>query len=242
MKFWEFKNEGERAALYLYGEISTESWWGDEVTPKEFKEDLDACSGPLDVHINSGGGEVFAGQAIYNMLKRYDGDVTVYIDGLAASIASVIAMAGDRIVMPANALLMIHNAWTYGAGNRRRMTRTVSFAMVLACSNPVSVTFFFFVVLMLPWMADAGGFFVGASLGKHKLCPDISPHKTIEGAIGGIVVGIFEVECGNRGRSIDFDRNGTFVVAFFGSADRGIAWADSGNFTGLVNGGDGFIG
>ena len=123
MKFWEFKNEGEQAALYLYGEISTESWWGDEVTPKEFKKDLDACSGPLDVHINSGGGEVFAGQAIYNMLKRYDGDVTVYIDGLAASIASVIAMAGDRIVMPANALMMIHNAWTYGMGNRNDLRK-----------------------------------------------------------------------------------------------------------------------
>lgn len=118
MKFWEFKNEAGRSELYLYGEISTESWWGDEVTPKDFKRDLDECSGPLDVHINSGGGEVFAGQAIYNMLKRYDGgDVTVYIDGLAASIASVIAMAGDRIVMPENAMLMIHNAWTYVVGN-----------------------------------------------------------------------------------------------------------------------------
>ena len=60
-------------------------------------------------------------------------------------------------------------------------------AMVLACSNPVSVTFFFFVVLMLPWMADAGGFFVGASMGRHKLCPEISPKKTVEGAIGGIL-------------------------------------------------------
>lgn len=123
-KFWQFKNEAERSELYLYGDISTESWWGDEVTPKDFKKDLDECSGPLDVHINSGGGEVFAGQAIYNMLKRYDGgDVTVYIDGLAASIASVIAMAGDRIVMPENAMLMIHNAWTYAAGNRDYMRK-----------------------------------------------------------------------------------------------------------------------
>ena len=69
-------------------------------------------------------------------------------------------------------------------------TLLVSFgmsALVIACSSEISPTFFFFVVLMLPWMADAGGFFVGASLGKHKLCPEISPKKTVEGAIGGIL-------------------------------------------------------
>lgn len=124
-KFWEFKalanNEGE---LYLYGEIaSAESWWGDgtEVTPKGFKDELDALGdiSTLNVYVNSPGGDVFAGQAIYSQLKRHKATVNVYIDGLAASIASVIAMAGDTIHMPKNAMLMIHNAWSIAMGNAK---------------------------------------------------------------------------------------------------------------------------
>lgn len=122
-KFWDFKakqtdtsNEGE---LMLYGDISSSSWWGDEVTPKQFKADLDALGdiSNLNVYINSGGGDVFAGQAIYTMLKRHSATVNVYIDGLAASIASVIAMAGDIIHMPKNASMMVHNPWTVMMGN-----------------------------------------------------------------------------------------------------------------------------
>ena len=116
-KCWKFRNEAGRCALTIYGYIEEVSLWGDEITPQTFKEELDACSGPLDVFINSGGGDAFAGHAIYNILKRYEGETTVYIDGLAASIASVIAMAGDRIVMPANALMMIHDAWGGASGN-----------------------------------------------------------------------------------------------------------------------------
>ena len=70
----------------------------------------------LNIYVNSGGGSVFAGLAIYNMLKR-KGSKTVYVDGVAASIASVIALAGDRIVIPSNAFLMIHKPWTISAGN-----------------------------------------------------------------------------------------------------------------------------
>lgn len=123
-KFWNLKNESGKTELYIYGDIEAVQFWGDELTPQVIQQQLDGCSGPLDVYINSGGGDVFAGQTIYNMLKRYNGAVTVHIDGLAASIASVIAMAGDRIVMPENALLMIHNAWAISAGNageHRRM-------------------------------------------------------------------------------------------------------------------------
>ena len=123
-KFWNLKNESGKTELYIYGDIEATQFWGDELTPQVIQQQLDGCSGPLDVYINSGGGDVFAGQTIYNMLKRYNGAVTVHIDGLAASIASVIAMAGDRIVMPENALLMIHNAWAISAGNageHRRM-------------------------------------------------------------------------------------------------------------------------
>lgn len=119
-KFWNFKNVSESAGeLLIYGPIASESWWGDEVTPKQFKEDLDKLGdvSELNIYINSGGGDVFAGQAIHSILKRHNAKKTVYVDGLAASIASVVAMAGDTIVMPKNAMMMIHKAWTMAVGN-----------------------------------------------------------------------------------------------------------------------------
>jgi len=119
-KFWSMKAlDNKTGEVLLYGEISDVSWWGDEVTPKQFKEDLDALGDveTIKVFINSPGGDVFAGQAIYSMLKRHKAQVHVYIDGLAASIASLIAMAGDKVVMPANAMMMIHNPWTFAVGN-----------------------------------------------------------------------------------------------------------------------------
>lgn len=124
-KFWNFKAADKRAELQLYGDISDASWWGDEITPKQFKADLDALGdiSELDIYINSGGGDVFAGFAIYNMLKRHAATKTVYVDGLAASIASVIAMVGDKIVMPENAMMMIHNAWTIAIGNKAEIRK-----------------------------------------------------------------------------------------------------------------------
>jgi len=115
-KFGQFKNASNNVGeLMLYGDIASESWWGNEVTPKDFKTDLDALGKitHLDIYINSNGGDIFAGQAIYAMLQRIEATITVHIDGLAASIASVIAMAasreGDKIVMPKGSMLMIHN-------------------------------------------------------------------------------------------------------------------------------------
>jgi ATP-dependent Clp protease protease subunit len=103
----------------IYGPISNETWWGDETTPLLFKADLDRLGDitELNLYINSDGGDVFAGQAIYSMLKRHKAKVIVHVDGLAASIASVIAMAGDVVHMPINAMLMIHNPMTHAAGN-----------------------------------------------------------------------------------------------------------------------------
>jgi ATP-dependent Clp protease protease subunit len=128
MKFWEFKakkDDSKTGELMLYGEISNYTWWGDEITPKEFKKDLDGLGDieNLNIFINSGGGDVFAGQSIYSMLKRHKAYKTVYIDGLAASIASVVAMAGNRVVMPKNAMLMIHKAWSIGIGNANDMRK-----------------------------------------------------------------------------------------------------------------------
>lgn len=119
-KFWNFiKNSESTGDLQLYGEIANETWWGDEVTPRDFKNDLDNMGdiSTLNVYINSPGGDVFAGQAIHSMLKRHKAKVNVYVDGLAASIASVIAMAGDKVIMPKNSMMMVHNPWSIVAGN-----------------------------------------------------------------------------------------------------------------------------
>src|SRR5690554_4888276 len=103
-KFWRFKNatgDDGVGELYLYGEISDTTWWGDEVTPKQFITDLKSLGDirTLNVYINSYGGDVFAGHAIHSQLKRHKATINVYIDGVAASAASIIAMAGDTIFM-----------------------------------------------------------------------------------------------------------------------------------------------
>lgn len=113
-KFWQFRNAANDPSigeLYLYGEISDATWWGDEVTPKQFIEDLKSLGDikTLNVYINSYGGDVFAAHAIHSQLKRHKAKVNVYIDGVAASAASIIAMAGDTIYMPANAMMMVHH-------------------------------------------------------------------------------------------------------------------------------------
>ncbi len=111
-KFWNFRNEAEAetAELLLYGDIANETWYGDEATPKQFAEDLDKCGGkPLNVRINSPGGDVFAAHAIYNQLKDYAGDVSITIDGMCASAATIVACAGGHVTMPSNAVYMIHN-------------------------------------------------------------------------------------------------------------------------------------
>lgn len=109
----QFKRETDAAVdLYIYGDIVSESfckWFEEDTYPMEVRDMIKNADGrDINVHINSGGGSVFAGIAIYNMLKNYEGTVTTYIDGLAASIASVIAMAGDRIVMRTGSNLMVH--------------------------------------------------------------------------------------------------------------------------------------
>jgi ATP-dependent Clp protease protease subunit len=130
-KFWNWvKNEGDPNAdaertLFLSGEISDETWYGDEVTPKLFKDELNAGSGNITVWINSPGGDVFAAAQIYNMLRDYKGSVTVKIDGLAASAASVIAVAGDTVLMSPVAMMMIHNPATIAMGDVGDMEKAI---------------------------------------------------------------------------------------------------------------------
>ena len=122
-KFWNWvRNEGERT-LFLNGEISDETWYGDEVTPKLFKDELLSGEGDITVWINSPGGDVFAAAQIYNMLMDYKGNVTVKIDGLAASAASVIAMAGTKVLMSPVAMMMIHNPATIAIGDTAEMKK-----------------------------------------------------------------------------------------------------------------------
>lgn len=124
-KFWNWvKNDAEEErTLVLDGEISDETWYGDEVTPKLFEKELNAGTGNITVWINSPGGDVFAAAQIYNMLMEYKGDVTVKIDALAASAASVIAMAGTRVLMSPVSLMMIHNPMTIAIGDSREMQK-----------------------------------------------------------------------------------------------------------------------
>ncbi|WP_131042357.1 head maturation protease, ClpP-related [Clostridioides difficile] len=117
-EFLKVKNSTETSAdLYFYGDIVCDEWdaWTEEDQyPLAIKDFLMNEQGKnLKIYINSGGGSVFAGMAIYNMLKRHDGYKTVYIDGVAASIASVIALAGDKVVIPSNAYFMIHKPWQF---------------------------------------------------------------------------------------------------------------------------------
>ena len=130
-KFWNWvKNDGDdefgsERTLYLNGEISDETWYGDEVTPQMFKDELNAGSGDITIWINSPGGDCFAAAQIYNLLMDYKGNVTVKIDGLAASAASVIAMAGTKVCMSPVAMLMIHNPATVAIGDEGEMQKAI---------------------------------------------------------------------------------------------------------------------
>lgn len=121
-EFLSIKNETlSTADLYFYGDIVSDwmgAWSDADQYPEAILNFLQGREGKsLNIYINSAGGSVFAGIAIYNMLKRHKGKKIVYVDGLAASIASVIAMAGDEIIVPSNAFLMIHKPWAVCMGN-----------------------------------------------------------------------------------------------------------------------------
>ncbi|MFY0521171.1 head maturation protease, ClpP-related [Lysinibacillus sp. UGB7] len=127
-KFFQMKasTDGKSADVFIYGEITKYAWeeYG-EVSSVTFKNELDKLGDVETIHlyINSDGGSVFEGVTIYNMLKRHQARIIVHVDALAASIASVIAMAGDEIRMPSNSMLMVHNAWTYAVGNAEKLRK-----------------------------------------------------------------------------------------------------------------------
>ncbi len=111
--------------LEFYGTIASESWFDDDITPAMFKEELFAESGPVTIWISSPGGDCEAASRIYAMLMDYKGDVTVKIDGIAASAASVIAMAGTKVFMAPTAMMMIHNPATAAFGDHVDMEKAI---------------------------------------------------------------------------------------------------------------------
>lgn len=125
-KFWNFSEDAMGRVLHLNGTIASESWVDDDVTPQIFKNELMSGSGPLTLWINSPGGDVFAAAQIYNMLMDYKDDVTVNIDGIAASAASVIAMAGTTVNMSPVAMMMIHNPMTVAIGDSKEMEKAIA--------------------------------------------------------------------------------------------------------------------
>ena len=127
-KFWNWirdETAPDARILRLEGAIAEESWFDDEVTPAAFKAELTSGSGPITVWINSPGGDCVAAAQIYNMLMDYPADVTVRIDGIAASAASVIAMAGTKVQMSPVSVMMIHNPLTVAMGDSDEMRRAI---------------------------------------------------------------------------------------------------------------------
>lgn len=133
-KFWNWKSrktlnqaneEVAERILELHGTIAEESWFDDDVTPQLFKDELNAGSGDITVWINSPGGDCVAAAQIYNMLTQYKGNVTVKIDGIAASAASVIAMAGNTVLMSPVSMMMIHNPATFAFGDHAEMQKAI---------------------------------------------------------------------------------------------------------------------
>ena len=130
-KFWNWRNQADDAdpkeprILELYGTIASESWFDDDVTPQMFKDELFAGEGDVVIYLNRPGGDCIAASQIYTMLMDYRGNITVKIDGIAASAASVIAMAGTEVLMAPTSLMMIHNPMTAAFGSREEMEKAI---------------------------------------------------------------------------------------------------------------------
>lgn len=120
---FHIKNEAEKATVYIYGTIGKDYWDEDSSnTAKNFSQTLDELGNrPIDIRIDSCGGDVYEGFAIASAIQRYEGQVTAYVDGMAASAASYIAIMADKVVMSSFAQFMIHNAWTFACGNAHEL-------------------------------------------------------------------------------------------------------------------------
>lgn len=145
-KIWELRQatQPDTLEMYLYGDVEGDSydWWNDETIESEtsanhFRNELAKYPNAkqINIYVNSYGGSVFEGTAIYNQLRRHPAQKTVYVDGFACSVAATIAMAGDKVVMPRNAMMMIHNAWTYAMGNSAELRKAADDLEVINKGN-----------------------------------------------------------------------------------------------------------
>lgn len=125
IRFWNWAGSPDSRELYLYGTIAEQSWFDDDVTPEMFRGELMSGTGPITVWLNSYGGDCVAASRIYSMLMDYPYDVTVKIDGIAASAASVVAMAGTTVLMAPTACIMIHDPMTAAIGNTADMEKAI---------------------------------------------------------------------------------------------------------------------
>jgi ATP-dependent Clp protease protease subunit len=126
-KFWNFVKDESTGEMELIfdGPISNECWWGDEITPAIFRDELSKINGNLTIWLNSPGGDCFSASQIYTMLRNHKGKITVKIDGIAASAASVVAMSGDETLISPTGYLMIHNPMTLASGNKADMEKAI---------------------------------------------------------------------------------------------------------------------
>lgn len=124
--YFQMKATNNVAQIDIFGDIVSEKWFDEETSATSFRDALKELGdvSTINLSINSGGGSVFDGIAIYNMLKSHKATVNVYVEGLAASIASVIAMAGDTITMRSGSMMMVHMPWTLSQGNAEEMRKT----------------------------------------------------------------------------------------------------------------------
>ena len=147
-KYYNLETEGTKAALYIYGDITSWPWLESDVSSYNLSKQLEQLGDvdEIDVYINSYGGEVAEGLAIYSALKRHKAKVTTWCDGFACSIASVIFMAGDTRIMSNASLLMIHNAWTRASGNANELRKqaddldTITQASINAYMEKVNIS------------------------------------------------------------------------------------------------------
>src|SRR5688572_9757277 len=122
-QWFDIQNKGDEAEIFIYAEIG-QSFWSESVSAADFKRQLMALKGSVTsvkVRINSPGGSVFDGVTIYNLLRSFPASIETQVDGLAASVASVIALAGDKITIAENGMMMIHDPWMFAIGDAEEM-------------------------------------------------------------------------------------------------------------------------
>ena len=199
-KFWEIKaaaDDNDVGEVYIYGYIASYPWEDTDVSAKSFKDELDELGNvkTLNVYVNSYGGAVFQGQAIYNILKRHPAYKNVYIDGIAASIASLIAMAGDTIYMPENAMMMVHNPISWCAGNANDMRKEAAVldkvreAMIPAYLNKAGEKL---TEEKLIELLDDETWLTAQECLEYGLCDEVLAEKQIAASISPEVLGVYK--------------------------------------------------